>query len=97
MTPPPPPQQAPEIERNYQHVLSACTEVSSSTRLKRTLSLVLQLGNGLNSGRHAAQGFRLASLLKLHTTKAFGHTEVNLLHLLAAQVSWTCYRGVGVC
>jgi len=70
-------------------VEKACDELSSSTRLRKLLGIVLNVGNRLNtagvSGKSKAGAFKLDSLLKLNQAKAFDK-KTTFLHYIVLVV-----------
>ncbi|KNE54374.1 hypothetical protein AMAG_17661 [Allomyces macrogynus ATCC 38327] len=66
-------------------IAAACRDLKSSMALKKTLRIVLQVGNFMNSGsfRGNAQGFNIDFLMRLGDIKANGSKQ-TLLHYLAS-------------
>jgi len=58
-----------EICGNVALLEQACDDVKGSARLKKLLSIILKLGNKLNSGSNEVSGFTLDSLMKLKDAK----------------------------
>ncbi|XP_068609724.1 inverted formin-2-like [Brachionichthys hirsutus] len=65
----------------------ACQSVRESNRLPSFCKLILSVGNFLNHGTHTgnAEGFKLATLLKLTETKA-NTSRITLLHHVLEEV-----------
>ncbi|RCH85758.1 hypothetical protein CU098_001424, partial [Rhizopus stolonifer] len=69
-------------------VLKACDALHSSDALKELFSIILMLGNYMNSKslQGGAYGFRISSINKLIDTKTSDNSHLTLLHVLAGVV-----------
>ena len=66
-----------ELEQNAKLIDNACSELSSSLRLRKLLGVVLNAGNRVNMG--AATAFSITSLLKLNHAKSM-NKKTTFLH-----------------
>ena len=66
-----------ELESDATSIDNACSELSSSLRLRKLLGIVLNVGNKVNNG--AARAFSITSLLKLNHAKSMDK-KTTFLH-----------------
>ena len=66
-------QRISEWRHTRAEIESACDDVKMSAKLKRVMKTILKVGNQLNEadGKESTVGFKLDSLLKLESSKAF--------------------------
>jgi len=77
-----------EVRRGAEVITEACKEITGSSRLRKVLGIVLELGNRLNtagSRRGRARAITLNSLPKLKQAKAFDK-KTTFLHFVAKVV-----------
>lgn len=69
------------LKPNLEAGRSACLEITASSKFREILSLILQIGNMMNSEKGKTTGFDLAILAELHTVKS-SNTKRTLLHFI---------------
>jgi hypothetical protein len=78
-----------DLRRDARLVQKACDEIMSSSRFRKILSIVLTLGNQLNTaganGKEAAKAIALESLLKLDQAKSFDR-QTTFLHFVIMSI-----------
>merc|ERR1719232_454585 len=76
-----------EINDQIEKISAACTEVRSSSQLRKLMAIILTLGNQINTGGdgNIAIGFSLDALLKLDKAKTFDK-KTNVLQYLVKLV-----------
>jgi len=73
-----------EITESIAILTKACDDVKESTRLRKLMQVILELGNKINTGGtgNVANGFTLDALLKLNEAKAFDRKTSVLQYLV---------------
>ncbi|XP_055307276.1 protein diaphanous-like, partial [Sitodiplosis mosellana] len=74
-----------DLEPDLKAGTTACKEIISSKKFGEILSLILTIGNFMNSGHGKASGFDLEVLKKLHDIKSAKHKQ-TLLHFIVKTI-----------
>lgn len=79
---------ASAIRPDIENVTKACTQLKSSSKFKKLLTIVLAVGNFLNgkNKNRISYGFRLSSLLKLNDTRG-SDGKTSLLQYIVDMIS----------
>lgn len=73
------------LKPNLEAGREACGEITASSKFREILSLILKIGNMMNSEKGKTTGFDLAILAELHTVKS-SNTKRTLLHFIVETI-----------